>query len=289
MFLLQQEKINVSFEFFPPSSVKLTNQLWDSIIRLSPLAPSFVSVTYGAGGSTRERTFETVKRIIDETELTPAAHLTCVGSSREELSEIANQYWEIGVRHLVALRGDKDTGDKNFIPHPEGFRNAGELVTCLREIANFEISVAAYPEVHPDAISAESDLDNLAYKIDCGATRAITQFFFDIDTFLRFRDSASKRGIEAQIVPGILPVTNFERLKKFTDQCGTTLPEWLKKMLNGLDEDPDSRRLIAGWIAIDQCIRLSENGVKDFHFYTLNRAELTRAICHALGLRDKKI
>ena len=278
--------VDVSFEFFPPSSEKLARQLWGSIVRLAPLHPNFVSVTYGAGGSTRQRTFDTVCRIIKETDLTPAAHLTCVGASRTEVDEVANEYWNAGVRHVVALRGDPPEGAETFSPHPDGYTTAAELVDGLRKVANFEISVAAYPEIHPEALSADSDLDNLARKLDAGASRAITQFFFDVDVFLRFRDAAAARGIDAPIVPGIVPVTNYTRLVRFAKNCGTSLPSWLAHLFEGLDNDPDSRRLIAGWVAIEQCRRLTRHGVSDFHFYTLNQAELARAICHALGVRD---
>jgi len=284
--LAANTSVHVSFEFFPPSSEKLARQLWDSIVRLAPLHPNFVSVTYGAGGSTRQRTFDTVCRIIKETNLTPAAHLTCVGASRTEVDEVAKEYWNAGVRHVVALRGDPPEGTDKFSPHPDGYANAAELVEGLRKAANFEISVAAYPEVHPEALSAESDLDNLARKLDAGASRAITQFFFDVDVFLRFRDAAAARGIDAPIVPGIVPVTNYTRLVRFAKNCGTSLPSWLAHLFEGLDNDPDSRRLIAGWVAIEQCRRLTQHGVSDFHFYTLNQAELARAICHALGVRD---
>tara|TARA_B100000686_G_C16775522_1_gene968168 strand:- start:1862 stop:2803 length:942 start_codon:yes stop_codon:yes gene_type:complete len=285
---IEKESISVSFEFFPTSSEKLEKQLWESVLLLAPLKPSFVSVTYGAGGNTRQRTFNTVKRIVTETPLIPAAHLTCIGSTSESLQVAAKEYWDVGVRHLVALRGDPEQKTGKFIPHPKGYKNAGELVRGLKEVADFEISVAAYPEVHPEAQSADSDLDNLAYKLDCGASRAITQFFFDIDVFLRFRDAATARGINAPIVPGILPVTNIKRLIQFANHCKTSIPNWLKDMLNGLDKDPNSRRLIAGWIAIEQCRQLARHGVTEFHFYTLNRAELTRAICHALGVRDQE-
>lgn len=277
--------VSVSFEFFPPKSEKLGEQLWAAIKRLAPLEPRFVSVTYGAGGSTRQRTFDTVLRILEETALTPAAHLTCVGDSQGAVDDTARRYWDAGIRHVVALRGDPPDGAGRFEPHPEGYRNAAELVTGLQRVAPFEISVACYPEVHPEAASAQADLDNLKRKIDAGASRAITQFFFDIDTFLRFRDRAAATGIAVPIVPGILPVTNFARLVDFSARCGASVPDWLARQFDGLDEDPDTRRLIAGWVAIEQCRRLYGHGVRDVHFYTLNRAELTRAICHALGVR----
>lgn len=280
--------LSVSFEFFPPSTDALGEALWAALLKLSPLHPHFVSVTYGAGGSTRARTFETVRRIIRDTPLTPAAHLTCVGESRRNLEAIAEEYWSAGVRHIVALRGDPPTAGEPFQPHPEGFRSAAELVSALKRVADFDISVACYPEVHPEATSAEADLDNLKRKIDAGASRAITQFFFGIEPFLRFRERAHAAGITVPLIPGILPVTNVARLKSFAKRCGTHVPPWLAEMFDGLDEDPDTRRLIAGWLAIDQCRRLSAHGVHDFHFYTLNRAELTQGICHALGIRAER-
>ena len=279
------KKLSVSFEFFPPTTDALGEALWSAILKLSPLDPGFVSVTYGAGGSTRARTFETVRRIVHDTRLTPAAHLTCVGETRDNLRIIAEEYWAAGVRHIVALRGDPPTPDEPFQPHPEGFRGAVELVAALKRVADFDVSVACYPEVHPDATSADADLDNLKRKIDAGASRAISQFFFGIEPFLRFRERARAAGITVPLIPGILPVTNVARLKSFAKRCGAHVPSWLSDMFEGLDEDPSTRRLIAGWLAIDQCRRLSEHGVRDFHFYTLNRAELTQGICHALGIR----
>jgi len=277
--------ISVSFEFFPPTSDKIAAQLWNAILRLAPLKPDFVSVTYGAGGSTRERTFDTVQRIMRDTDLTPAAHLTCVGASRGEVDDTAWRYWDAGVRHVVALRGDPPEGAAKFEAVKGGYQYASDLVAGLRRVADFEISVAAYPEGHPEAASAESDLDNLKRKIDAGANRAMTQFFFDVDLFLRFRDRATAAGIVVPIVPGILPVTNYGRLIDFSARCGASLPDWLARQFEGLDDDPDTRRLIAGWVAIEQCRRLISHGVNSFHFYTLNRAELTRGICHALGVR----
>ncbi len=276
---------SVSFEFFPPTSDKIAAQLWGAIVRLELLKPDFVSVTYGAGGSTRERTFDTVQRILTDTDLIPAAHLTCVGDSRGEVDDAARRYWDIGVRHVVALRGDPPEGAAKFEAAKDGYTFASDLVAGLKRVADFEISVAAYPEGHPEAASLGSDLDNLKRKIDAGANRAMTQFFFDVDLFLRFRDRAAAAGIDVPIVPGILPVTNYARLVDFSARCGASLPESLARLFDGLDEDPDTRRLIAGWVAIEQCRRLIANGVHEFHFYTLNRAELTRAICHALGIR----
>ncbi|MDX1485597.1 MAG: methylenetetrahydrofolate reductase [Alphaproteobacteria bacterium] len=275
----------VSFEFFPPKTEKMEAALWAAIARLAPLGPRFVSVTYGAGGSTRERTHATVARILRETDLIPAAHLTCVGASRDEVLEVARDYWEVGVRHIVALRGDPPEGEPVYVPHPEGFAYAADLVAGLRGVGDFEISVAAYPETHPEAESPEADLDNLRRKIDAGASRAITQFFFDVDHYFRFLDRARAAGLTVPIVPGILPVTNFAQVRKFAAQCGAEVPDWLAELFDGLDDDPETRRLVAASVVIDQCRRLEAGGVNEFHFYTLNRADLTYAICHTLGLR----
>ncbi len=279
----------VSFEFFPPKSPDMEEKLWDSIHYLAPLKPAFVSVTYGAGGSTRERTHATVKRILTETDLTPAAHLTCVGASRGEIDEVAQEYWDMGVRHIVALRGDPQDEQKGYIPHPDGYAYACDLVEGLRKIGDFEISVAAYPETHPEAASSEQDIDNLKRKIDAGATRAITQFFFDVDIFLRFLDKARDRGITVPIVPGILPVTNFGQLTRFAGMCGASVPEWMQHVFNGLDERPMTRKLVAASIAAEQCRQLRRAGIEEFHFYTLNRDSLTLAICHVLGIRPQEI
>ena len=277
----------VSFEFFPPADEAMASLLWQSIERLAPLAPCFVSVTYGADGSTRERTHTVVSRIQHETALTGAPHLTCVGASREEILEIARGYWQEGIRHLVALRGDPPHGQDGYRPHPDGFAFAADLVAGLARLAAFEISVAAYPEVHPEARSAQADLDNLKRKVDAGASRAITQFFYDTDAFLRFRDRCAAAGISAPIVPGILPITRFAQVLRFAARCGAGIPPWLHERFAGLDEDAETRRLIAASLAIEQVQALSAHGVREFHFYTLNRAELTYAICHALGLRPR--
>jgi len=277
--------VSVSFEFFPPNDPAMEQTLWASIQRLAPLAPRFVSVTYGADGSTRERTHNVVTRILRETPLTPAPHLTCIGAPRAEILDIARAYWEAGVRHIVALRGDAPAGQVGYVPHPEGFAYAVDLVRGLKGVGDFDISVAAYPEVHPEARDAKFDLDNLRAKIDAGASRAITQFFFDTDAYLRFRDQCAASGITAQIVPGILPITRFPQMLRFAQRCGATVPESLAHRFDGLDDDPDTRRLIAASFAIEQVRRLQEHGVQEFHFYTLNRAELAYAICHALGVR----
>jgi methylenetetrahydrofolate reductase (NADPH) len=242
-------------------------------------------VTYGADGSTRERTHNVVTRILRETTLTPAPHLTCVGAQRGEILDIARGYWDAGVRHIVALRGDAPAGQAGYAPHPDGFAYAVDLVKGLKSVGDFDISVAAYPEVHPEAPGAKFDLDNLRAKLDAGASRAITQFFFDTDAYLRFRDQCAAAGITAQIVPGILPITRFPQMLRFAKRCGASVPEWLAHRFDGLDDDAETRRLIAASFAIEQVRRLQEHGVQEFHFYTLNRAELTYAICHALGVR----
>jgi methylenetetrahydrofolate reductase (NADPH) len=281
----------VSFEFFPPGDEAMAQQLWQSVQRLAPLRPSFVSVTYGADGSTRTRTHECVLRILRETDLRVAPHLTCVGASRAEVLEIAHGYWQQGVRHLVALRGDAPAGnlsaDGRYRPHPEGFAYASDLVNGLRQVGEFEISVAAYPEGHPESGGVDADLENLKRKLDAGASRAITQFVFDTDFFLRYRDRCAAEGIRASIVPGILPITRFPQLLRVAQRCGASVPDWLHARFDGLDDDPDTRRMIAANVAIEQVQRLRLHGVEEFHFYTLNRAELTYAICHALGLRPR--
>jgi methylenetetrahydrofolate reductase (NADPH) len=280
--------IDVSFEFFPPKTEKMEETLWESIKTLEPLGPRFVSVTYGAGGSTRERTHATVERIQRETSLDAAAHLTCVGASKAEIDEIARDYWNIGIRHIVALRGDPPVPGEPYQPHPEGYANAEELVRGLKAVAPFQISVAAYPECHPNSANKAADLDNLWRKIDAGADRAITQFFFSPDCFLRFRDTAASMGIDAEIVPGILPVSNVAQTRKFAAMCGAAIPTWMDRLFEGLDNLPAARQLVAATVAAELCGQLYAGGVRHFHFYTLNRAELAYAICHLLGLRPKE-
>jgi methylenetetrahydrofolate reductase (NADPH) len=278
----------LSFEFFPPKNEALEQQLWAAIRRLEPLAPRFVSVTYGAGGTTRTRTHETVSRLAQETSLTPAAHLTCVGATREEVDEVARGYLAAGVRHIVALRGDPPAGATEYTSHPGGYAQAEDLVRGLRKIADFDISVGAYPETHPAATSAQADLDFLKRKIDAGATRAITQYFFDTDIYLRFLDRCAAAGITLPIVPGILPVSNFKQVQKFSAMCGASVPAWMARLFDGLEEDAETRRMVAAVVAAEQVRLLQANGVDEFHFYTLNRADLTYAIAHLLGVRPAK-
>ncbi|HEY8591677.1 MAG TPA: methylenetetrahydrofolate reductase [Sphingomicrobium sp.] len=287
LFAEARGDIDLSFEFFPPKTEKMEQNLWESIKTLEPLQPRFVSVTYGAGGSTRERTHATVERILKETSLTPAAHLTCVGASRDEVDAVARDYWELGVRHLVALRGDPPEPGTKYQPHPQGYRDATELVTGLKQVGDFDISVAAYPESHPDSSTRAFDLENLRRKVDAGASRAITQFFFSADCFFRFRDDAAAAGIDVEIVPGILPVSSVAQTRRFADMCGASIPEWLNQMFEGLDDLPAARQLIAATVAAELCGQLYAGGVRHFHFYTLNRAELSYAICHLLGVRAK--
>ncbi len=284
---VRRPPVAVSFEFFPPKDEAMERTLWASIERLAPLSPRFVSVTYGADGSTRERTHNVVSRIQRETRLTAAPHLTCVGATREEVLEIAHRYWDEGVRHIVALRGDPPAGAVGYRPHPGGFAYSADLVEGLRTVGDFEISVAAYPEKHPEAASAAFDIEVLKRKQDAGATRAITQFFFEPAVYLRFRDACVAAGITMSIVPGILPITRFPQLTRFAARCGASVPEWLEERFEGLDEDAETRKLIAAAVAIEQVARLRREGVEEFHFYTLNRAELAYAICHALGLRPQ--
>ncbi|HEU0099079.1 MAG TPA: methylenetetrahydrofolate reductase [NAD(P)H] [Allosphingosinicella sp.] len=279
--------IGVSFEFFPPKTERMEETLWESVKTLEPLGPRFVSVTYGAGGSTRERTHNTVVRIAQETSLAPAAHLTCVEASRSQIDEVALGYWQAGIRHVVALRGDPPEPGKGFCARPDGYANAAELVAGLKRVAPFEISVAAYPEMHPDSPTRAADLDNLKRKIDAGADRAITQFFFSPESFFRFRDEAAAAGIDAELVPGILPVSNVAQTRKFAALCGAAIPPWMDKLFEGLDDLPAARQLVAATVAAELCGQLYAGGVRQFHFYTLNRAELAYAICHLLGLRPK--
>jgi methylenetetrahydrofolate reductase (NADPH) len=283
--------VAVSFEFFPPNDDAMAGQLWAAVQRLAPLQPKFVSVTYGADGSTRSKTHESVRRILMETELLVAPHLTCVGASREQVLSVAEDYWRAGVRHMVALRGDAPGAGASagYQPFPGGFAYASDLVRGLRHTAPFEISVAAYPEGHPESGGVLADVENLKRKVDAGAGRAITQFFFDTDVFLRYRDRCAASGIRVGIVPGILPITRFPQLLRFAARCGASVPEWLHRRFDGLEEDPETRRMIAAHVAIDQVQRLRRHGVDEFHFYTLNRAELTYAICHALGLRPRAL
>jgi methylenetetrahydrofolate reductase (NADPH) len=276
----------VSFEFFPPKDEQMEQTLWQSVERFVPLQPSFVSVTYGADGSTRSRTHNIVTKIQETTALTAAPHLTCVAAPREEILDVARNYWAHGIRHIVALRGDPPQGVTQYEPHPQGFAYAVDLVKGLKAVADFEISVATYPEMHPESPSAAFELEYLKAKIDAGATRAITQFFFDPDVFLRYRDQCVAAGIQAAIVPGILPITRFPQMLRMAQRCGTSVPDWLAHRFDGLDDDPDTRRLIAAAVAIEQVQYLQRHGVEHFHFYTLNRSELTVAICHALGVRS---
>jgi methylenetetrahydrofolate reductase (NADPH) len=277
--------VSVSFEFFPPKTDAAADQLQATIDSLASCAPKFVSVTYGAGGTTQDRTISTVERILTQSQLAVASHLTCVGASKNDVDRVAEGLWSIGVRHVVALRGDGASLEAQFEPHPQGYRNAAELVAGLRRIAPFEISVAAYPEVHPDAPSPEADLDNLKRKVDAGADRALTQFFFSPDTFLRFRDRAAAAGISVPIVPGILPITNFDQTRRFASACGAEVPTWMEPVFSGLDQHPETRQLVAATLAAEFCCKLYAGGVREFHFYTLNRPELTKAICHLLGKR----
>jgi len=279
--LLSSEPINVSFEFFPPKTPEMEKSLWDSILKLEKLNPKFVSVTYGAGGSTRERTHNTVKKILEKTSLIPVAHLTCVGASKSEVDDIAKAYWDMGVKHIVALRGDLPEGMelKN-----DGYKYASDLVAGLKKIADFDISVACYPETHPEAISPEKDLEYLKTKVDAGANRAISQFFFDAEIFLRFRDKAVKAGVDVPILPGILPITNYEQTVKFAKMCGASIPKWIHDLFSGLDKS--NINLVSAIIAMEQCRILRYEGVQDFHFYTLNRSDLTTAICKILGVRQ---
>jgi methylenetetrahydrofolate reductase (NADPH) len=286
--LVGSGEIDVSFEFFPPKTARMEEALWSAITRLAPLRPEFVSVTYGAGGSTRERTHTTVSRIVKETSLRPAAHLTCVQATKAEVDEVVRGYWEAGVRHIVALRGDPPTGaGTRYEPHPGGYANAAELVAGIRRIGDFEISVGGYPELHPESGSLIADLDNLKAKVDAGATRVITQFFFDNTHYLRFLERARAHGIWVPITPGLVPIHNFKQVSSFAARCGATMPSWLARRFDGLDDDPQTAPLVAAAVAAEQAMALVDEGIKRFHFYTLNRADLVYAICHLLGLRPR--
>ncbi len=282
----ETRRIHVSFEFFPPATAEMETTLWESIERLAPLAPNFVSVTYGAGGSTRERTHATVKRILAETSLVPAAHLTCVAATREEIDRIVRNYHDVGVRHIVALRGDAIGGaSAAYAPHPGGYKNAADLVAGIKRVGDFEVSVSAYPEKHPDSPTVDADIDMLKAKVDAGAGRAITQFFFENDLYFRYLDRVRARGIDIPIVPGILPVQNFKAATNFAKRAGASVPAWLAERFHGLDDDAATRKLIAAAVAAEQVVDLVDRGVTNFHFYTMNRADLVYAICHLLGLR----
>jgi methylenetetrahydrofolate reductase (NADPH) len=279
-------RIGVSFEFFPPKTTEMEQTLWEAVNRLAPLKPNFVSVTYGAGGSTRERTHATVKRILAETRLTPAAHLTCVAATSTDVDAVIGAYMQAGVRHIVALRGDSTGGaGERYAPHPGGYRNAADLVAGIKRIADVEVSVSAYPEKHPDSVSVEADIDMLKAKVDAGASRAITQFFFENSLYFRYLDRVRASGIQIPIVPGILPVQNFKTTRAFAARCGASVPNWLAERFDGLDDDAATRKLIAAAVAAEQVLDLVDHGVTDFHFYTMNRADLVYAICHLLGLR----
>jgi methylenetetrahydrofolate reductase (NADPH) len=278
--------VSVSFEFFPPKSPEMEEALWQAIQRLAPLQPHFVSVTYGAGGTTRQRTHATVARILQETQLRPAAHLTCVGASRAEVDEVVREYWDLGVRHIVALRGDPPAGvGAKFEPHPDGYRTSADLVAGIRRIGDFEVTVSAYPEKHPEATSFDQDIDALKAKIDAGATRAITQFFFENDCYMRYLDKVRAAGVTIPIVPGLVPVQNFRQTASFAVKTGASVPEWLAARFEGLEDDAATRRLVAAAVAAEQAIDLVDRGVREFHFYTMNKADLVFAICHLLGLR----
>jgi methylenetetrahydrofolate reductase (NADPH) len=287
--MMSTSRISVSFEFFPPKTAEMEQTLWEAINRLAPLQPNFVSVTYGAGGSTRERTHSTVKRILADTMLTPAAHLTCVGATREDVNAVIGAYAQAGVRHIVALRGDPPDGaGQRYAPHPGGYRNAADLVAAIKRAADIEVSVSAYPEKHPDSVSIAADIDMLKAKVDAGATRAITQFFFENDLYFRYLDRVRAAGIDIPVVPGILPVQNFKTTQTFAARCGASVPGWLADRFDGLDDDAATRKLIAAAVAAEQVLDLVDRDVTDFHFYTMNRADLVYAVCHLLGLRPGK-
>ena len=287
--LLGSGEIGVSFEFFPPKTEKMEDLLWAAISRLAPLAPEFVSVTYGAGGSTRERTHTTVARIVKETALQPAAHLTCVNATKDEVNEVAKAYWAAGVRHIVALRGDPADGvGSKYQPHPGGYQNAADLVAGLKKIAGFEVSVAGYPEKHPESATLAADIESLKAKVDAGADRVITQFGFDNSYYLRFLERARAAGIWVPIIPGIVPIHNFRQVAGFAVRAGASVPAWMARRFEGLEDDPATTHLVAAAVATEQAMDLVDEGIKSFHFYSLNRADLVYAICHLLGLRPLK-
>jgi methylenetetrahydrofolate reductase (NADPH) len=282
-----QQRPAISFEFFPPKTDEMERSLWETITRLAPLSPNFVSVTYGAGGSTRERTHSTISRILKETRLTPAAHLTCVDAPRADVDEVVAQYHEVGVRHIVALRGDPSSGlGSTYTPHPDGYRSSADLVASIkRRFGDIDVTVSAYPERHPESPSLDADIDMLQAKVDAGATRAITQFFFDNDLYLRYLDKVRARGISIPIVPGILPVQNFKQAANFAKRTGASMPDWLAAKFEGLDDDAETRKLVAATVAAGQVQKLAKRGIDTFHFYTMNRADLVFAISHLLGIR----
>lgn len=285
--IASKRDIKVSFEFFPPKTDEMEDKLFRSIRSLEPLKPEFVSVTYGAGGSTRQRTHQTIEKILNQTNLKPASHLTCIGASKQEVQDIARSYWDLGVRHIVALRGDRPASSSNYQLHPDGYQYADELVAGLKEVANFEISVAGYPEKHPEASSLDADIEYLKRKVDAGADRVITQFFFDADNYFRFVDKCLNAGINVPIVPGILPVSNVKQVKHFAKMCGASIPKWMSDLFYNLDNHEETRKIIAAVVAIELCRILHNKGVDNFHFYTLNRSDMTKAICHVLGVRDE--
>jgi methylenetetrahydrofolate reductase (NADPH) len=287
-FAAEGKPVSVSFEFFPPKTPEMESQLWSAVERLAPLRPAFVSVTYGAGGSTRGRTHATVKRIVEETPLKPAAHLTCVGASRGEIDEVIRDYWDAGVRHIVALRGDMPELGAAYCAHSEGYQSTAELVAGIRAIADFEVSVAAYPEKHPNSASVDLDFEILKKKVDAGASRAITQFVFDNGAFPRFRDRVVAAGINVPIVPGLMPTTNFKGTSRMAGRCGASIPDWLRELYDGLEDDVPSRKLIAGAVLAEQVRELRKEGFDQFHFYTLNQSELTFAVCDLLGIKPLK-
>ncbi|MGI9379197.1 MAG: methylenetetrahydrofolate reductase [NAD(P)H] [Methyloligellaceae bacterium] len=287
---VQSDDVQISFEFFPPKTEKMEEKLWASIKRLEPLLPRFISVTYGAGGSTRERTHTTLGRVLQETSLAPAAHLTCVNASKSEVNEVIESYRDIGVRHIVALRGDPPDGlSGTYHPHPEGYVNAADLVAGIRRIGGFEISVSAYPEKHPESASFDADMDMLKAKLEAGATRAITQFFFDNDHYFRYLDRVQAAGIDIPVTPGIIPIHNYKQIASFAKQTGTDIPDWLHARFDGLENDLETQKLVAASVAAEQVTELVDQGVSEFHFYTLNRADLVYAICHLLGHKPSPV